>query len=72
MADSYFQRGGNRLECRQQQDRGGYTLTLGAPGRSPSVAQRFSDPISLARRRMALEQMLVAAGWRMELTASRR
>jgi hypothetical protein len=72
MADSYFRRGGNRLECRQHHDRGGYTLTLGAPGCSPSVAQRFSDPISLARRKQALEQMLLAAGWRMDLTARRR
>jgi hypothetical protein len=72
MADSYFRRGGNRLQCREQQDRGGYTLTLGAPGCAAAVTQRFSDPRSLARRRLALERMLIAAGWQVETLGRRR
>jgi hypothetical protein len=71
VVDSYYRRGDERLHCRQQQDRGGHTLTLGTPG-GASITQRFPDAGSLAKRRLALEQMLAAAGWKPDVPARRR
>jgi hypothetical protein len=70
MADSHYRRGAEHLHCREQQDRSGFTLTMSTPG-GASITQRFSDPRSLAQRRVALERSLTAAGWTAE-TATRR
>ncbi len=62
MADHYFTRGAERLQCELSQDASGYALTLRTQG-GGSVTQRFADWAVLVKRRFALEQMLVSAGW---------
>jgi hypothetical protein len=62
VADHYFRRGAERLQCELSQDGSGYALTLRTPG-GGSVTQRFADWGLLVKRRFALEQMLLSAGW---------
>jgi hypothetical protein len=62
-------RGSERLCCEHHQDRSGFALVLSSPG-GGSITQRFTDASTLARRRLALEQMLIAAGWVSEQVAA--
>jgi hypothetical protein len=59
---STFMRGPDRLSCEHHEDRSGFALVLSTPG-GGSITQRFPDVGSLSRRRTALEQTLVTAGW---------
>lgn len=62
MPSSHFTRGTERLSCEHHEDGAGFLLTMSAPG-GGSIKQRFSDLGSLMVRRLALERLLVAAGW---------
>jgi hypothetical protein len=64
-----FLRDHERLCLEHHQDRSGFALVLSTPG-GGSITQRFTDASSLSRRRLALEQMLIGAGWVSEQIAS--
>ncbi|HEY3384340.1 MAG TPA: hypothetical protein VGK32_21485 [Vicinamibacterales bacterium] len=65
MPASIFTRGPERLCCEYGDDCAGFALVLRTDS-GGSITQRFPDATSLARRRLALEQMLMAAGWVLE------
>jgi hypothetical protein len=67
---STFSRGPERLSCEHHQDRAGFALVLSTPG-GGSITQRFTDAATLSRRRVALERMLMSAGWVLEQVTAR-
>jgi hypothetical protein len=66
---STFTRGPERLCCENHQERSGFALVLSTPG-GGSITQRFTDAVTMSRRRLALEHMLISSGWAVEQVAA--